>query len=207
MRLHSFLRTALVLVFMLINQMASAQEFDSELLTRRMYARINEVNENISMMSDKSKDLSTREYYKNRALSLFYNHGDNYIVPFGSQQKIIKIVFKYGNRNICRDVKAYFTGLVNFRYTSVKINSVNILSSCNVEFDLNTFILSPKSFNLSDLEKFENDIYVLPCKIAKRDENNMVDAELYLMGINTIDGVELVPLITGLKGIYDDKDR
>lgn len=187
--------------------MVYAQEFDCELLTLRVCARINQVNENISMMSDKSKDLSTREYYKNRALSLFYNHGDNYIVPLGSQQKVIKIVLKYGNRNICRDVKDYFTGLVNFRYSSVKINSVNILSSCNVEFDLNTYILSPKTVNLSDLEKFENNIYVLPCKIAKRDENNIVDAELYLMGMNTIDGIELVPLISGLKGNDDSQDR
>ncbi len=178
MKLHSLVRTALVLVFMPIYLMVSAQEFDSELLTHRIYAKINQVNEYIYAMNDKYKNLSFREYYKNKALCLFYNRGDNYIIPFGSEQKVIKIVCKYGRRNL--------------------YNSVNILSSYNVKFGLDTFIVSPKTFNLSDLEKSENNIYILPCKIARRSQNCQIDAEVYLLEEDTIDGIELITFITGL---------
>lgn len=205
MRLHSLIRTAQVLVFMLFYVLLSAQEYDSELLTRRIYAQINQVNEYICAMSDKSKNLSIREYYKNKTLSLFYNRGDDYIIPFGSQRKAIKIVYEYGDRNLCRYVNGYFSGLVNFRYSPVQINSINILSSCNIEFDLDTFIASPKSFNLSDLEKFDDNIYILPCKIVNRNQNCQIDADLYLLEENTIDGIELITFITGLKGTMSVK--
>ncbi len=198
MRLLSLIRTALVLVFMPFYLLAPAQEYNSELLTRRIYAKINQVNEKITAMSDKSKDLSTREYYKGRALSLFYNHGEDYIMPFGSQQKTNTIVCKYVNRKVRRYVKDYFSGLVNFRYTPAKISSVNILSSCNVEFDLDTSIISPQKFNLSDLKKSEDNIYILPCKIAKKNQNCLIDTDLYLFEENTIDGIELITFITGL---------
>lgn len=198
MKLHSWICTALVLVFMPFYLLVPAQEYDSELLTRRIYAKINQVNDNISVMSDKSKNVSTREYYKNKALSLFYNHGENYLIPFGSQQKANKIVCKYGNRKVRRYVKDYFTGLVNFRYTPIRVKSINILSSSNVEFDLDTSIISPQKFNLSDLKKSEDNIYVLPCKITKKGQNGQINAELYLLEEDTIDGIELITFITGL---------
>ena len=90
MKLHSWICTALVLVFMPFYLLVPAQEYDSELLTRRIYAKINQVNDNISVMSDKSMNVSTREYYKNKALSLFYNHGENYLIHLGVSKKRIR---------------------------------------------------------------------------------------------------------------------
>ncbi len=42
--------------------------------------------------------------------------------------------------------------------------------------------------------------YVLPCTILQNDTGSRIDAELYLLAEKTIDGIELIPLITGLHG-------
>lgn len=180
---------------------AFGQDYSSNLLTNRIYQRIGKINDNISLMRSPNKDIYTREYYKNQALSMIYNCGDNYISPSDSVENEIRLSYisNIGKKHVFNSVKDYFTGLVNLRYLPVEIYSVNILSSCNIDFSIDTTIESPETFDISELKKFGM-YYVLPCTILQNDTGSRIDAELYLLAEKTIDGIELIPLITGLHG-------
>lgn len=187
--------------------MSLGQIYDSDLLTHRIYERIGKINDNISFMSDRHMDLSKRQYYKNQTLRMFQNNGDNYINPFDSLEKSINVTYRYNGRKRIHSVKDFFSGLVNLRYHPIKVNSVNVLSSFNIDFDNDTYIVSPVSFNISDLKKHDSDIYILPCIISRNDTDCKIEAELYLLGENTVDGFELIPLITGLNGVMENEDN
>lgn len=185
--------------------MSYGQLYDSNLLSQRICQCISHINENISMVGNKKNDLSTRQYYMNRVLSMIYNRGDNYINPSDSIEKAINLTYKFYSKERSRNAKNYLLGVLNLRYQPIQIDSINILSSCNVSFSRDAYINSPKIFDISKLKRYKNKYYILPCTVLYKNTDKRIEAELYLLEEDTIDGIELIPLITGLKGYMENK--
>ena len=193
-------RSIIILIFLSICSMSYGQLYDSDLLSQRIFQCISHINDNISMVGNKKNDFSTRQYYMNRVLSLMYNSGDNYINPFDSIEKAINLTYKVYGKKRSRNAKNYLLGVLNLGYQPIQINSINILSSCDVSFSRDTYIESPKTFDISKLKRYKSKYYILPCTVLYKNTDKRIEAELYLLEENTFDGIELIPLITGLTG-------
>ena len=141
----------------------------------------------------------------NQVVSMMYNRGDNYINPFDSIEKAINLTYKSYSKKRSSNAKNYLLGVLNLRYRPIQINSINILSSCDVTFSEDTYIESPKTFDISKLKRYKSKYYILPCTVLYKNTDKRIEAELYLLEENTIDGIELIPLITGLKGNMEIK--
>lgn len=99
----------------------------AELIKQRWQQKIGQLNECISMMSDKTKSLETRNYYKERALNLFIAGGEPFEDEgFYNPGVKIEIISSPNKRPVRRLLKAYFAGLVNLRYSKVDIQPINV---------------------------------------------------------------------------------
>lgn len=190
----------IIMILLSMCFMSYGQIYDSDILSRRICQRMSDINDNISLAGDKKKDLSTRKYYMNRVLSMLHNRGGNYMNPSDSIEKAINITYNIYGKERSHNVKNYLLGVLNLRYQPIQINSLNILSLCNVDFSRDTYIESPKTFDISKLKRHNSGYYILPCTVLYKNTNKRIETELYLLEENTIDGIELIPLITGLNG-------
>lgn len=205
MKYHAVIRSIIILIFLFSYSLLYGQLYDSNLLSQRISQRINQINDDISMLGNKRIDFSTRQYYMNRVLSTIYNRGDNYINPSDSVEKTINLTYKFYGKERSRNAKNYLLGVLNLRYQPIQINSINLLSSCDVSFSRDTYIDSPKTFDISKLKRYKGKYYILPCTVLYTNTDKRIEAELYLLEANTVDGIELIPLITGLKGNMENK--
>lgn len=199
------IRSIIIMIFLSLCAVSYGQLYDSDLLSQRICQCISQINDNISMVGNKNSDFSTRQYYMNRVVSMMYNRGDNYINPFDSIEKAINLTYKSYSKKRSSNAKNYLLGVLNLRYRPIQINSINILSSCDVTFSEDTYIESPKTFDISKLKRYKSKYYILPCTVLYKNTDKRIEAELYLLEENTIDGIELIPLITGLKGNMENK--
>lgn len=105
-------------------------------LKRRAAECVAQMNDYISFMSDKAKDLKTRGVYRSEALNLFIAQGEAYeeetTDEYGHIQKVHKdgammeITSKFRRRPTHRLIKDYFTALMNMRYSKVDIQSTDV---------------------------------------------------------------------------------
>lgn len=123
------LKHLICLMLLLIGASAYAQNDAgiSELMKQRAQQKVAQMNDNISFMADKSKDLNTRNYYRGKALNLFIGKGE----PFeeeGNTNTGVKMetTSVYREKPTCRLMKDYFTGLINLRYSKVDIQTTKV---------------------------------------------------------------------------------
>lgn len=117
----------LMLLFIGASAFAQSDAGISELMKQRAQQKVAQMNDNISFMADKSKDLNTRNYYRGKALNLFIEKGE----PFeeeGALNEGVKMetTSAYRPRPTRRLMKKYFTGLVNLNYSKVEIKTTKV---------------------------------------------------------------------------------
>ena len=162
----------------------------SELMKQRAQQKVAQMNDNISFMADKSKDLNTRNYYKGRALNLFIEKGDPYeeegIRNTGVKMETTSV---YRKKPLRRLMKDYFTGLVTLRYSKVDIQSTKV-----------------HEIEVSDLQKIDDNKYVCTAYfeqifIGYQDgkpvykDRTKKKVKVYILAEETIDGQEFIVLL------------
>lgn len=123
------LKHIICLLFLFIVTSAFGQN-DSikELMSRYALQKVAHMNDCISFLADKSKDLDTRKYYRQKALNLFIEKGEPYKVDDEIRNEGVKIYVSsaFRRKPTCRLIKDYLTGLINLRYSKVDIVSTEI---------------------------------------------------------------------------------
>lgn len=123
------LKHLICLMLLLIGASAYAQNDAgiSELMKQRAQQKVAQMNDNISFMADKSKDLNTRNYYRGKALNLFIGKGEPFeeegIHNTGVKMETTSVYRVKPTRRLMKD---YFTGLINLRYSKVDIQSTKV---------------------------------------------------------------------------------
>ena len=168
----------------------------SELMWQRVPQKVAQMNDNISFMADKSKDLNTRNYYRGRALNLFVEKGEPFeeegIHNTGVKMETTSVYRKKPSRRL---MKNYFTGLVNLRYSKVDIQSTKV-----------------HEIEVSDLQKVDDNKYVCTAYfeqifVGYRDgrpvykDRTRKKVKVYILAEETIDGQEFIVLLGDVTAI------
>lgn len=187
-----YIKQILCMMLLLVEACAFAQNDEgiSELMKQRAQQKVAQMNDNISFMADKSKDLSTRNYYRGRALNLFIEKGE----PFeeeGIHNSGVKMetTSTYRKKPTIRLMKDYFTGLVNLRYSKVNIQSTKV-----------------HDIKVSDLQKVDDNKYVCTAYfeqifVGYRDgvpvykDRTRKKVKVYILAEETIDGQEFIVML------------
>lgn len=180
----------LMLLFIGASAFAQKDAGISELMKQRAQQKVAQMNDNISFMADKSKDLNTRNYYRGRALNLFVEKGE----PFeedGIRNSGVKMetTSVYRKKPLRRLMKDYFTGLVNLRYSKVNIQSTKV-----------------HEIEVSELLKVDDNKYVCTAYfeqifVGYRDgkpvykDRTRKKVKVYILAEETIDGQEFIVLL------------
>lgn len=129
-------------------QMTKQEEED---ILLRVKERVALMNDYISYMADKKKEVNTRKYYKSKALSLFIQKGEGYeedgVWKAGVMMETTSTRYNSTNKLL---MKNYFENLINLRYVNVKITSTQIAD-----------------MKVSDLKKIDDDTYVCTCQYVQ----------------------------------------
>lgn len=180
----------LMLFFMGTSSFAQSVDGISELMKQRAQQKVAQMNDNISFMADKSKNLNTRNYYKKRALNLFVEKGEPFeeegIYNSGVKMETTSIYRKKPSRRLMKD---YFAGLVNLRYTKVDIQSTKV-----------------HEIEVSNLHKIDDNKYVCTAYfeqifVGYRDgrpvykDRTKKKVKVYILAEETIDGQEFIVLL------------
>jgi len=162
----------------------------SELAKQRAQQNVAQMNDNISFMADKSKDVDTRKYYKKQALKLFIENGEPYeeegIQNDGVKMEITSTLRKKPRKRLMKD---YFTGLINLRYSKVDIQSTKV-----------------QDIKVSELQKIDDNKYVCTAYfeqifIGYRDgrpiykDRTRKKVKVYILAEETIDRPEFVVML------------
>ncbi|MDR3796030.1 hypothetical protein [Phocaeicola sp.] len=180
----------LMLLFVGASAFAQNDAGISELMKQRAQQKVAQMNDNISFMADKSKDLNTRNYYRGKALNLFIEKGEPFeeegIHNTGVKMETTSIYRRKPSRRLMKD---YFTGLVNLRYSKVDIQSTKV-----------------HEIEISDLQKIDDDKYVCTAYfeqifVGYRDgipiykDRTRKKVKIYILAEETIDGQEFIVLL------------
>ncbi len=143
------LKHLLCLLILAIGVPAFAQDEAEviELARERVRHKVAQLNDNISFMASKSKDLKTRNFYKRRALDLFIGKGgpfkEDTVTKKGVVMETTTLYRKKPTRRLMTD---YFTGLINLKYKEVDIQSTNVyeieVDAKPQKIDDNTYVCS-----------------------------------------------------------------
>ena len=177
------------LIFLCSCALAFAQT-DSEinaLMRDRAQQKVAQMNDNISFMADKNKDLNTRSYYRGKALKLFVERGEPYEEE-GAYNSGVKMqtTSVYRKKPTTRLMKDYFTGLINLRYSKVDIQSTKV-----------------NEIEVSKLQKIDDNKYVCTAYfeqifIGYRDgrpiykDRTRKKVKIYVLAEETLDGTEYI---------------
>ncbi|WP_336526247.1 hypothetical protein [Bacteroides acidifaciens] len=196
------LRQVIFLMLLFIGASAFAQTDAgiSELMKQRAQQKVAQMNDNISFMADKSKDLNTRNYYRGRALNLFIEKGEPFeeegIHNTGVKMETTSVYRKKPSRRLMKD---YFTGLVNLRYSKVDIQSTKV-----------------HEIEVSDLQKIDDNKYVCTAYfeqifVGYRDgrpvykDRTRKKVKVYILAEETIDGQEFIVLLGDVTALETSK--
>lgn len=162
----------------------------NELLNHLYQQEITQLNDYISIMSDRTKSIETRNYYRDLALKLFIANGNAYetdgILDSGVKIEVLSIHKKNPVRRLLKD---YFIGLVNFRYPKVnlqpiKVNGIEVIDYKKIDennYELSAYI-SQKSFvGMRDAKPMFTDGTRKKCKIHIHTENTGKDQEVIVL--------------------------
>lgn len=160
-----------------------------EIMEHRIQHKVAQMNDNISFMADKSKDLDTRNYYREMALNLFIEKGEPFedvggIPNTGVKMETTSVYRKKPTRRLMKD---YFTGLINLRYSKVDVQSTEA-----------------RRIEVSDLQKIDDEgnyvatAYFEQIFVAYRDgrivykDKTRKKVKVYVFAEETIDGTEFI---------------
>lgn len=160
-----------------------------EIMEHRIQHKVAQMNDNISYMADKSKELDMRNYYREKALNLFIEKGEPYTDADGINNKGVKMetTSTYRKKPTSRLMKDYFTGLINLRYSKVDVQ--------------HTEAQAIKVGNLQKIDDKGNYVataYFEQIFIAYRDgrivykDKTKKMVKVYIFAEETIDGIEFV---------------
>lgn len=123
----SYMKQFILMIFLICGISAFASDEPSELMKQRVQQKVAQLNDNISFMADKSKGTSTRNYYRKQALNLFIERGEPYtengITNSGVKMETTSLYRSKPSRKLMKD---YFTGIINYRYSKVNIESTKV---------------------------------------------------------------------------------
>lgn len=145
--LNKFVVVLITMFFMVSN--VSAQTFDQEkMIQKRAAEKVAQMNDYISFMASKKKNLENRKYYKPKALNLFmgkgYSYEENGVEKKGVMMEITSVNRKSVSHQLIRD---YFDNLINLKYTDVQITSTEIAN-----------------IKVSNLQQIDENLYVCTCQ-------------------------------------------
>lgn len=160
-----------------------------EIMEHRIQHKVAQMNDNISFMADKSKDLDTRNYYREMALNLFIEKGEPFedvggIPNTGVKMETTSVYRKKPTRRLMKD---YFTGLINLRYSKVDVQSTEA-----------------RCIEVSDLQKIDDEgnyvatAYFEQIFVAYRDgrivykDKTRKKVKVYVFAEETIDRTEFI---------------
>lgn len=186
------IKTFITMIFLFIGMSTAFAYSDQELKTimeQRIQHKVAQMNDNISFMADKSKDLETRNYYREMALNLFIEKGEPFedvggIMNSGVKMETTSVYRKKPSRRLMKD---YFTGLINLRYSKVDVQSTEA-----------------RRIEVSDLEKIDDEgnyvatAYFEQIFVAYRDgrivykDKTRKKVKVYVFAEETIDGTEFI---------------
>ncbi len=117
----------ILMIFLICGISAFASDEPSELMKQRVQQKVAQLNDNISFMADKSKGTNTRNYYRKQALNLFIEKGEPYpengITNTGVKMETTSLYRSKPSRKLMKD---YFTGIINYQYSKVNIESTKV---------------------------------------------------------------------------------
>lgn len=186
------IKTFITMIFLFIGMSTAFAYTDQELkaiMEQRIQHKVAQMNDNISFMADKSKDLETRNYYREMALNLFIEKGEPFedvggIMNSGVKMETTSVYRKKPSRRLMKD---YFTGLINLRYSKVDVQSTEA-----------------RRIEVSDLEKIDDEgnyvatAYFEQIFVAYRDgrivykDKTRKKVKVYVFAEETIDGTEFI---------------
>ncbi len=140
---------------------AKTQETTNNLLEKSIVVRIAQLNDYISYMTDKSKDLETRQYYKKLALNLFVGRGYDYYEENGKKRGGAQIEIYSTSKHRSRSflIRNYLNGLINYVYYP------------NVQIGL-------PSISVGNLTQIDSIHYVCSCYYDRIFVDNKVDTPI-----------------------------
>lgn len=189
------------LLFLATSLSVCSQKIPSDWLTGRIHQKIGQLNDYIPLMCDRNRSLYERNYYRLRALNLFAAKGEKYTLNDSIRQSLLFVKDNYSSKTNKRLVRDYFRGLVNLRYGPVTITGIKLAVSKEIPFGEDIRIVQPDTIDMATLTKVGGDIYVVPCILQYYETNNKVAVDLYCGWMDTIDGIELIPLLTDIWGV------
>lgn len=172
-------------------------------LLKQCYQRkINQLNDYISIMSDRTQPLDTRNYYKDIALGLFIANGDSYVEDsvLNTGAKIV-VASGYKKNPVSRLLKDYFTGLVNLRYPKVNILPINVDEIEIIDY------------KMVDDSNYEVTAYYSQSFAGMRDGKPMFrdvtrkKCKIHILIESTCDGPHAIVLLGDINAIEIHKDR
>jgi len=179
--------TALLLTFSCID--AQTTKVDA-LIQKRAKEKVALMLNYISQMSDKKKDISTRKYYKKKALNLYIGAGESYPLH-GVTYEPVKMQVSSIRTNQIKNIPIsdYFERLINYNYSAVKITYTEVAD-----------------MKVSDLKKIDDGLYQCTVQYVQifqgyRDgklryaDKTVKRVVCYVKERQTVDGEEYVILL------------
>ena len=134
----------LVIIALTTVTISYAQSDVQEVLKRHVAEKVGQLCDYIEFLANPQNEYKTRNYYKTKALNLFINKGDEYEEDGIYKKGVIMEIISVRRKNLLKIlIKDYFTGLINMRYSTFAIESVefsNIDVSSLQQIDDNTYV-------------------------------------------------------------------
>lgn len=147
------LKILFIFVAFLFAGASNAQKNGSyeEMLKQRVARKVAQMNDYIEFIANPQRSKAERLDFRKRALNLFVGRGNSYTengeVKNGVVMQITSIYRKNPTKRLMRD---YFTGLINMRYSNVKIESTDFTD-----------------MKVSELKKVSEGEYVCTCVFSQ----------------------------------------
>lgn len=157
------------------------QVVSSNLLTRRIHQTIMALEYAIVMIADKTIDIHTRNYYKNRVLCLLVAKGEPYAFKGSIRQAVCFSLNEYGKqcRRIC--AKDYFSGIVNLRYRPITITGIKLMASEDIIVRKDSRIILTDSLDINLLNKTSENICSVPIILQHVDKGLTQQVNIFVI--------------------------
>lgn len=138
--------------------MAQTDDAKEEMLRRRAAQKVGQLGDYIQCMGRKLEDMTEakqkeyKEYFRQSALGLFINNGDEYEEDGVMREGVLmEVTSASTNSSTKKLVKTYFAGLINMQYSQVTIETTDVAN-----------------ISVSKLQKVDEDLYVCTCYFEQK---------------------------------------
>lgn len=137
---------------------AQTDDAKEEMLRRRAAQKVGQLGDYIQCMGRKLEDMTEekqkeyKEYFRQAALGLFINNGDEYEEDGIQREGVLMEVTSVNSSTSSKKlVKTYFAGLIGMKYSQVTIETTDVAN-----------------ISVSKLQKVDDDLFVCTCYFEQK---------------------------------------